>query len=113
MNFPQVPTAQGWDKIQTIDSLLRKGGWRGQVLKFCLNSISPGSLLVHRSPLKFAARSDWSGTSLNWSLSPTKTTCNIAGLLLSPPFSTVLSHLLCKYTLPPGFLVGLIRLHNH
>ena len=33
MNFPQVPTAQGWDKIQTIDSLLRKGGWRGQVLE--------------------------------------------------------------------------------
>ena len=34
-NYTQVPTAQGWDKIQTIDSLLRKGGWRGQVLKFC------------------------------------------------------------------------------
>lgn len=29
--LPEVPTAQGWDKIQTIDSLLRKGGWRGQV----------------------------------------------------------------------------------
>ena len=35
----QVPMAQGWDKIQTIDSLLRKGGWRGQVLKFCQNNI--------------------------------------------------------------------------
>merc|ERR1711994_1162852 len=29
--LPEVPLAQGWDKIQTIDSLLRKGGWRGQV----------------------------------------------------------------------------------
>merc|ERR1712127_474625 len=29
--LPEVPTAQGWDKIQTIDSLLRKGGWRGAV----------------------------------------------------------------------------------
>ena len=34
MNGLQVPLAQGWDKIQTIDSLLRKGGWRGQVLQF-------------------------------------------------------------------------------
>ena len=85
IDFIQVPTAQGWDKIQTIDSLLRKGGWRGQVWKFRLNSISPGppgSHPVHRSPLKFAARSDWSGTSLNSSPSPTKTTCNTAGKLL-------------------------------
>jgi len=29
--LPEVPSQQGWDKIQTIDSLLRKGGWRGQV----------------------------------------------------------------------------------
>ena len=35
MNGLQVPLAQGWDKIQTIDSLLRKGGWRGQVIQFC------------------------------------------------------------------------------
>ena len=38
--------------------------------------------MVRRSPLKFATRSDWSGTSLNWSPSPTKTTCNTAGKLL-------------------------------
>ena len=40
-----MPTAQGWDKIQTIDSLLRKGGWRGQVVKFSglmSNNISHG-----------------------------------------------------------------------
>ena len=36
VNWLQVPLAQGWDKIQTIDSLLRKGGWRGQVLQFCV-----------------------------------------------------------------------------
>jgi len=29
--LPEVPTAQGWDKIQTIDSLLRKGGFKGCV----------------------------------------------------------------------------------
>merc|ERR1712126_426238 len=29
--LPEVPTAQGWDKIQTIDSLLRKGGFKGSV----------------------------------------------------------------------------------
>ena len=39
--------------------------------------------MVLRSPLKSAARSDWSDTSLNWSLSPTKTTCNTAGKLMS------------------------------
>ena len=77
-----MPTAQGWDKIQTIDSLLRKGGWRGQVLKFC--GKANFHLLVHlRSPPKFVARSDWSDTSLSWSLSPTKTTCNTAGNLMS------------------------------
>ena len=37
-NYTQVPTQQGWDKIQTIDSLLRKGGWRGQVLNFRVDS---------------------------------------------------------------------------
>ena len=26
--LPEVPSAQGWDKIQTIDSLLRKGGFK-------------------------------------------------------------------------------------
>ncbi|XP_050423625.1 nuclear protein AMMECR1 [Adelges cooleyi] len=29
--LPEVPEEQGWDKIQTIDSLLRKGGYRGPV----------------------------------------------------------------------------------
>jgi len=29
--LPEVPSEQGWDKIQTIDSLLRKGGFKGQV----------------------------------------------------------------------------------
>ncbi|XP_050549126.1 nuclear protein AMMECR1 [Daktulosphaira vitifoliae] len=29
--LPKVPEEQGWDKIQTIDSLLRKGGFRGPV----------------------------------------------------------------------------------
>jgi len=29
--LPEVPTTQGWDKLQTIDSLLRKGGFKGQV----------------------------------------------------------------------------------
>jgi len=29
--LPEVPREQGWDKIQTIDSLLRKGGFKGQV----------------------------------------------------------------------------------
>ncbi|XP_015367323.1 PREDICTED: uncharacterized protein CG5902 isoform X2 [Diuraphis noxia] len=29
--LPEVAEEQGWDKIQTIDSLLRKGGYRGHV----------------------------------------------------------------------------------
>lgn len=29
--LPDVPPEQGWDKIQTIDSLLRKGGFKGPV----------------------------------------------------------------------------------
>ena len=29
--LPEVPLAQGWDKTQTIDSLLRKGGFKGTV----------------------------------------------------------------------------------
>ena len=29
--LPEVPLAQGWDKTQTIDSLLRKGGFKGSV----------------------------------------------------------------------------------
>lgn len=29
--LPEVPSEQGWDKIQTIDSLLRKGGFKGSV----------------------------------------------------------------------------------
>lgn len=29
--LPEVITDQGWDKIQAIDSLLRKGGYEGQV----------------------------------------------------------------------------------
>ena len=29
--LPEVATQQGWDKVQTIDSLLRKGGFKGQV----------------------------------------------------------------------------------
>lgn len=29
--MPQVASEQGWDQIQTIDSLLRKGGHRGQI----------------------------------------------------------------------------------
>eukprot|EP00095_Tigriopus_kingsejongensis_P002894 maker-scaffold513_size150706-snap-gene-0.22 protein:Tk02894 transcript:maker-scaffold513_size150706-snap-gene-0.22-mRNA-1 annotation:"conserved hypothetical protein" len=29
--LPEVPPEQGWDKVQTIDSLLRKGGYKGAV----------------------------------------------------------------------------------
>ena len=29
--LPQVATEQGWDQTQTIDSLLRKGGFRGNI----------------------------------------------------------------------------------
>ena len=29
--LPEVPLSQGWDKTQTIDSLLRKGGFKGTV----------------------------------------------------------------------------------
>ena len=29
--LPEVPLSQGWDKTQTIDSLLRKGGFKGVV----------------------------------------------------------------------------------
>uniref|UniRef100_A0A1B0DAZ7 Uncharacterized protein n=1 Tax=Phlebotomus papatasi TaxID=29031 RepID=A0A1B0DAZ7_PHLPP len=29
--LPQVATEQGWDQTQTIDSLLRKGGYRAQI----------------------------------------------------------------------------------
>lgn len=29
--LPQVATEQGWDQNETIDSLLRKGGYRGNI----------------------------------------------------------------------------------
>ena len=29
--LPEVATEQGWDKVETIDSLLRKGGFKGNV----------------------------------------------------------------------------------
>ncbi|PVD18360.1 hypothetical protein C0Q70_20909 [Pomacea canaliculata] len=29
--LPEVATEQGWDRIQTIDSLLRKGGFKGPI----------------------------------------------------------------------------------
>lgn len=29
--LPQVATEQGWDMTETIDSLLRKGGYRGNI----------------------------------------------------------------------------------
>lgn len=35
----QVATEQGWDQIQTIDSLLRKGGYRGQITQDTRRSI--------------------------------------------------------------------------
>ncbi|KAG5683679.1 hypothetical protein PVAND_012945 [Polypedilum vanderplanki] len=37
--LPAVATEQGWDQIQTIDSLLRKGGYRGQITNSTRNSI--------------------------------------------------------------------------
>lgn len=37
--LPEVPAAQGWDKIQTIDSLLRKGGYKGAVTNEVRRSI--------------------------------------------------------------------------
>lgn len=37
--LPAVATEQGWDQIQTIDSLLRKGGYRGQINAQTRNSI--------------------------------------------------------------------------
>lgn len=35
----QVAPEQGWDQIQTIDSLLRKGGFRGQITQDTRRSI--------------------------------------------------------------------------
>lgn len=35
----QVAPEQGWDQIQTIDSLLRKGGYRGQITQDTRRSI--------------------------------------------------------------------------
>lgn len=37
--LPQVATEQGWDQLQTIDSLLRKGGYRGQITQDIRRSI--------------------------------------------------------------------------
>lgn len=37
--LPAVATEQGWDQIQTIDSLLRKGGFRGQITNATRGSI--------------------------------------------------------------------------
>ena len=37
--LPEVPLAQGWDKTQTIDSLLRKGGFKGSVTSEVRRSI--------------------------------------------------------------------------
>lgn len=35
----KVAPEQGWDQIQTIDSLLRKGGYRGQITQDTRRSI--------------------------------------------------------------------------
>lgn len=37
--LPQVAPEQGWDQIQTIDSLLRKGGFRGAITQETRRSI--------------------------------------------------------------------------
>ena len=29
--LPEVPTAQGWTKIDTIDHAIRKAGWNGAI----------------------------------------------------------------------------------
>lgn len=37
--LPQVATEQGWDQVQTIDSLLRKGGYRAVITQELRKSI--------------------------------------------------------------------------
>lgn len=38
--LPEVMKEQGWTKQEAIDSLLRKGGYRGKITKdYCLSSI--------------------------------------------------------------------------
>jgi len=37
--LPEVAVEQGWDKLQTIDSLLRKGGYKGNITQDVRNSI--------------------------------------------------------------------------
>lgn len=38
--LPQVATEQGWDQTETIDSLLRKGGYRGNITPEVRRSIT-------------------------------------------------------------------------
>lgn len=38
--LPEVASKQGWDRVQTIDSLLRKGGYRGSITQDVRNSIN-------------------------------------------------------------------------
>ena len=37
--LPEVAPEQGWDHVQTIDSLLRKGGFKGTISSEVRNSI--------------------------------------------------------------------------
>ncbi|XP_040580689.1 AMMECR1-like protein [Lepeophtheirus salmonis] len=37
--LPEVAPRQGWDKIETIDNLLRKGGWKGTITSDLRKSI--------------------------------------------------------------------------
>lgn len=38
--LPEVMKEQGWTKQEAIESLLRKGGYRGRITEeFCLNSV--------------------------------------------------------------------------
>ena len=110
----QVPTAQGWDKIQTIDSLLRKGGWRGQVSKFWQTKFH----LVWSTGDPWSSPTDQTGQIPVWI-----GVCHLPGLPATlqvknffAPFSTLLNvYYICTMPKKVFFSIsfGSCRLRNH
>lgn len=37
--LPEIASEQGWDKFETIDSLIRKAGWNGRITEDIRRSI--------------------------------------------------------------------------
>lgn len=60
--LPEVMPEQGWNKIQTIDSLLRKGGYKGKVTEEFRRTIILTRYQSHKSHASYAEYVAWKQT---------------------------------------------------